>query len=114
VASRRGIDLSAHRAMLLTRDLARTAGLVVVMSEDQRRSVVQDFGRAPGGILVLGDLDPLPIDLRTVRDPWRQPEAAFEDSYARIDRCVAELVKALREPAPAAGPSPREAAAGRA
>ncbi|HEU0079793.1 MAG TPA: hypothetical protein VFQ76_19260, partial [Longimicrobiaceae bacterium] len=114
VAARRGIDLSGHRATLLTREAARTAGLVVVMSEDQRRSVLHDFGRAPGGIVVLGDLDPLPIDLRTVLDPWRQPEAAFEDSYARIDRCVRELVKALAEAGSAGESAPREAAAGRA
>jgi len=114
VAGRRGIDLSGHRATLLTREAARTAGLVVVMSEDQRRSVVHDFGRAPRGIVVLGDLDPLPIDLRTVRDPWRQPEAAFEDSYARIDRCVRELVKALAEAGSTPEDAPGAAAAGRA
>ncbi|HEX8272388.1 MAG TPA: hypothetical protein VF615_07020 [Longimicrobiaceae bacterium] len=114
VAARRGVDLSAHRATLLTRETARTAGLVVVMGEDQRRSVVRDFGREPRGIVVLGDLDPLPIDLRTVRDPWRQPEAAFEDSYARIDRCVAELVRALAGAAAAPDAGPREAPAGRA
>lgn len=113
VAARRGIDLSSHRAALLTREAARTAGLVVVMSEDQRRSVIRDFGREPRGILVLGDLDPLPIDLRAMLDPWRQPEAAFEDSYGRIDRCVRELVGALAESAAgatAASPA-REAAA---
>ncbi|HEV2149075.1 MAG TPA: hypothetical protein VGR37_16835, partial [Longimicrobiaceae bacterium] len=98
VAARRGIDLTAHRATLLTRELARTAGLVVVMGEDQRRSVRRDFGREEGGVVVLGDLDPLPIDLRTLRDPWRQPEAVFEESYARIDRCVRELVRALAGP----------------
>jgi len=116
VAARRGIDLSAHRAALLTRETARAAGLVVVMSADQRRSVERDFGRGPGGILVLGDLDPLPIDLRTLRDPWRQPEAAFDDSYARIDRCVHALVQALAEGASAPVPAepPGAPAAGRA
>ncbi|HEX2189853.1 MAG TPA: hypothetical protein VHG51_13180 [Longimicrobiaceae bacterium] len=114
VAARRGVDLSAHRATLLTREAARTAGLVVVMSGDQRRSVVRDFGREPRGIVVLGDLDPNPIDLRAVRDPWRQPEAAFEDSYDRIDRCVRALVRALAEAADGAAAAPREtASAGR-
>lgn len=114
VAARRGVDLSAHRATLLTREAARTAGLVVVMSEEQRRSVIHDFGREPRGTLVLGDLDPLPIDLRAVRDPWRQPEPAFEDSYARIDRCVEALVRALAGAGEgeAARPPP-EAAVGR-
>jgi protein-tyrosine phosphatase len=95
VASRRGIDLAGHRATLLTRELARTAGLVVVMSEEQRRSIRRDFGREEGGVVVLGDLDPLPIDLRTLRDPWRQPERVFEESYDRIDRCIREMVAAL-------------------
>ena len=95
VAARRGIDLTEHRSVLLAREAVRTAGLVVVMSEEQRYAIHRDFGRDARDVLVLGDLDPLPIDTRTLRDPWRQPAAVFEESYDRIDRCVRELARAI-------------------
>jgi protein-tyrosine-phosphatase len=61
------------------------------MDPGQRRRVCDRVGRSEHDVLVLGDLDPEPVASRTVRDPVNQPLAAFEDSYARIERCVREL-----------------------
>ena len=69
--------------------------LVVVMEPRQARAVQTLFGRDGHDIVVLGDLDPEPIATRAIADPVEQPEAAFEASYTRIDRCVAELGRAL-------------------
>ena len=93
-AARYRVDLSAHRSQLVTADSTRAAELIVVMDAAQRREVCGRFGRAPGDVLVLGDLDPLPIDARAIRDPVNQPLVAFEESYARIERCVLELQRA--------------------
>jgi protein-tyrosine-phosphatase len=90
VAQRRGVDLAAHRSQLLTAELVRMSDLIVVMDRSQQLAIAQRFGRAEA-VLVLGDLDPSPIDMRTVRDPYNQPEDVFEAVYARIDRCLAEL-----------------------
>jgi len=30
-----------------------------------------------------------------IRDPMRQPLAVFEQTYARIERCVRELARAM-------------------
>ena len=89
-----GIDMSDHRSAALTSENLRSADLIVVMSREQEGGVSE---RAPAGarVIVLGDLDPLPIKRRTILDPWEGPRAAFDESYARIDRCIAELVKAL-------------------
>lgn len=92
VASRRG-DLSAHRSSLVTPERVQDADLVVVMSAAQARSIRRRNPEAR--VLVLGDLDPLPIDRRTVRDPIGQSESIFEEVYARIDRCIESLVEAL-------------------
>jgi protein-tyrosine-phosphatase len=69
--------------------------LVVVMNTSQRRAVCRDFGARPERVLVLGDLDPSPITSREIRDPWRQEPGVLEESYARVERCVRELVRAL-------------------
>jgi len=94
-AARRGVDLSAHRSQLLTADIVCAADLIVVMDPTQGRVVCQRFGRLPRDILVLGDLDPCRIATRAIRDPVDQSVEVFEESYRRIERCVAELVRGL-------------------
>jgi protein-tyrosine-phosphatase len=95
VARRRGLDLSQHRSQFITKELVDAADLIVVMDQGQRRGIEQRFGRR-AGVVVLGDLDPDPIDTRTVRDPYNQREDVFEAVYARIDRAVSTLARALR------------------
>lgn len=95
VAHRRGVDLSAHRSQLLTRDLVAEADFILVMDTRQRDAICKPFGRMRHEVALLGDFDPQPIDSRTIRDPVERPIAAFEESYTRIDRCVDELVRAV-------------------
>jgi protein-tyrosine phosphatase len=95
-AARHGIDLRDHRSQLATADLVRAADLIVVMEPEQRRIVCQRFGRAPGDVLLLGDLDPAPATSRTITDPWEQGQAVCDAVYQRIARCVDELAEALR------------------
>ena len=93
VARSRGIDMSAHRSSLLTASTVQNTDLVVVMDERQRRAIAATYpSRA---IVILGDLDPAPIDTRGIRDPWAQSEDVFEQSYARIDLCIDSMVEAL-------------------
>ncbi len=90
-AARRGIDLSEHRSRLVAGAASPRHGLVLVMNELQRAAVCRLLGRAPDDVLVLGDLDPEPIDTREIRDPWGAEEEVFDSSYERIDRCVGTL-----------------------
>jgi protein-tyrosine phosphatase len=94
-ASRRGVDLAAHRSQLLTPEVARRADLIIVMDPAQGLAIRGRFGRQHRDILVLGDLDPAPLAMRTIQDPADQCLEVFEQSYARIERCVAELVRAF-------------------
>ncbi|HEY4130491.1 MAG TPA: hypothetical protein VGM50_07725 [Gemmatimonadaceae bacterium] len=94
-ASRRGIDMSAHRSALITQASIQATDLVVVMDPAQASALRQRFPINPSRILILGDLDPEPIRRRTIRDPWGCDEDVFEASYARIDRCIRELVTLL-------------------
>jgi protein-tyrosine phosphatase len=90
------VNLADHRSRLLTNDLARAADLIVVMDAEQRRLVCERFGRWPRDVVLLGDLDPAPVEARTVRDPIDQSRQVFDQTYERIARCVRELANALR------------------
>jgi len=94
-AARHGVDLSVHRSQLVTAENVRAADLIVVMDLTQRHEICARFGRTERDVLVLGDLDPQPIETRVIRDPMRQPLAVFEQTYARIERCVRELARAI-------------------
>ena len=43
----------------------------------------------------LGDLDPAPVTSRAIEDPVDQGPAVCDRAYARIERCVAELARAV-------------------
>jgi len=94
-AARYGVNLSDHRSRVLTADLVRSTDLVAVMDPAQRQEVCDRFGHSPRDVIVLGDLDPAPIEKRAIRDPVDQGPNAFEASYARIERCARELARAL-------------------
>lgn len=96
-ARKRGIDLSHHHSRLLTTRAIRSAGLIVVMSADQAR-VVRRVGRVEVATLILGDLDPDAVEERTIVDPMGGPDSLFDESYARIERCVAALIELMAGP----------------
>ncbi len=96
-AGPRGVDLSAHRSRLLTADAVRTAELVLVMDSRHRYAVRGLLRGDSRDVFVLGDLDPEPIERRTIHDPVGQSKDVFEQTYARIDRCLRELVRAMQQ-----------------
>lgn len=96
VAAAHGLDLAIHRSKLLTPEAVRDAQRIVVMEPGQRTALRRSFGRR-GGVTVLGDLDPDPIPRRAIKDPDGGAREVFEDVYARIDRCVGELARAIGE-----------------
>ena len=94
-AAKRGVDLSPHRSRMVTAELAHGADLIVVMDTVQRRAICERFGRLPRDVVLLGDLDPEPLAARTIEDPVEQGVDVCSAVYARIDRCVMELVSVL-------------------
>ena len=94
----RGIDLSSHRSKMLSRERVGAADLVVFVDPSHRVRLRRSFPQLDVRHLVLSDLDPEDADTRTITDPINQPAEVYEASFARIDRCVAELASAFRRP----------------
>ena len=90
-AERHAVDLANHRSQLVTAAMARGSDLIVVMDPLQRRLLRERYGRSPNGVLVLGDLDPGPVETRTIRDPINEKQEIFDQVYERIARCVRQL-----------------------
>ena len=97
-SSRLGVDISSHRSTRITTESLHAADLVVVMSSEQARGIRARLRSSSSRVLVLGDLDPLSINRRTISDPWGEPDSAFDASYDRIDRCVRELARIIQRP----------------
>ncbi len=101
VARVHGVDLSRHWSRLLGPQEIAAAELILVMDAAQQRTICANFGRWRADVVVLGDLDPEPINGRAIRDPVQQPASVFEESYARIDRCLMTLVSVMSTAVPA-------------
>ncbi len=102
-ALERGTDLAGHRSQLVSRALLDAADLIVVMNTAQRDAIMVRRRGIPRQVLVLGDLDPEPITMREIIDPWGKSRATFDACYDRIDRCLEELVRSLGRQAAVSG-----------
>lgn len=117
-AHRMGVDLTGHVSRSVNRSMLRDADLIVVMDKRQGRAVRGLVDEK--SIIMLGDLDPLPPRRRAIADPWGRGPAAFEASYARIQRCILTLAESVRHAAslqrsgPARGSTPSEGSVARA
>lgn len=99
VASERGHNLESHRSRLVTLEDLQWADLIIVMESGHSRRVRRALGHDTDALLLLGDLDPEPIERRPIRDPYGGSPTEFHRAFARIERCVKALVEALRSPA---------------
>lgn len=88
-----GLDLSRHRAQLLTRDVVRTADLVLAMSAQQRdRAVALGAGDRAHTLSAFAGVagadaevqDPFGADLDAYRSTYRQLETLVAAVAARI------------------------------
>jgi protein-tyrosine phosphatase len=91
LAAERGIDLGAHRSRTVSRNLTGPGSRIIVMEPAQQRQVMRALGVTADAILILGDLDPEPIERRGIQDPFGHPPEVYARVLDRIDRCVATL-----------------------
>lgn len=98
VALERGLDLSSHRARLLTRELVEGADLILTMARHHRARVDELGGE--GRVFVLGEYagregdgaevsDPFGGDLDVYRDTCSELEALLQAAVERIGKELA-------------------------
>jgi protein-tyrosine phosphatase len=96
-AAERQADLTGHRSRTIDRPMLEGADLIVTMEPGQARAVTARYAHVTRSVLVLGDLDPLPITTREIVDPYGRAREWYDGCYDRIDRCVGELVRLLTD-----------------
>jgi protein-tyrosine phosphatase len=95
VSRQRGYDLDPHRSQLVTPETLASADLIVVMERGHLNQLRSEFGIDPQRVVLLGDFDPEPVTMRAVPDPYGRSSEVFDACYARIERCVRELARAI-------------------
>lgn len=110
-ARSRGVELSLHTSRALSADVVNEAHVVLVMERSQARRVARLSG-PDTTVLVLGDLDPLPVARRSIEDPFARPPEVFDRVFDRIDRCVVALLETVASPETATS-EPRRGAVGK-
>ena len=95
VATRRGVDLSAHVSRLVNLEEVTRSSVIIVMDAAQRRRISSLAPAAAPRIFLLGDFDPGPVRTRAVQDPYGFPEDVFEAVFTRVDDCITDLTDAL-------------------
>ncbi|RYF71786.1 MAG: hypothetical protein EOO22_11970 [Comamonadaceae bacterium] len=76
----RGLDIGAHRARQINRDMCQRADLILVMDAEQRRALEQLYPFTSGKVFRLCE-----HDKRDVPDPYQAGRPAFQTSLALIE-----------------------------
>ena len=93
VALEKGLDLSGHRARLLTREVVQEADLVLTMAR-HHRARVDELGGG-GKVAVLGEFagrDPAEAE---VSDPFGGDLEVYRDTYTELEGLVAAVAERL-------------------
>ena len=90
VGLEQGLDLSAHRARLLTRDLVEQSDLILTMARHHRARVDELGGE--GRVFVLGEYAGRGGDAAEVSDPFGGDLAVYRDTCAELTTLVTAAV----------------------
>ena len=85
-----GVDISAHRARMLTDAIARDADLILVMDEQQKRHLAMQYPHARGKVFKLGE-----AIRQDIPDPYRQDPEMFRTVFSLIENGVNEWAKRI-------------------
>lgn len=83
-----GVDIGAHRARSLTDQIARDADMILVMDEQQKQQIAQQYPYTRGKVFRLAEAADIP-------DPYRQSPEVFQSVFAQIRNGVNEWTKRI-------------------
>lgn len=93
VGLERGLDLSGHRARLLTRDLVDQADLILTMAR-HHRARVDELGGG-GHVSVLGEYAGREGDEAEVSDPFGGDLGIYRDTCAELEALITATVERI-------------------
>jgi protein-tyrosine phosphatase len=85
-----GIDISTHRARMLTEEIAREADLILVMNDIQKMHIAMQYPFVMDKIFKLGE-----ASRQDIPDPYRQSPEVFRTVFSMIESGVGEWVTAI-------------------
>jgi protein-tyrosine-phosphatase len=88
-----GLDLSGHRAQLLTRDLVKSADLILTMSAQHRARVAEMGGEDK--VRVLGEYVGRDESRAEVSDPFGSDLASYRETYDELQELIGLVVSRL-------------------
>lgn len=89
--ARIGIDISAHRARQITREMARGADLILVMEAAHGGIVKKLLGWNRSTPRMLGEFHPQ-RSLEDISDPYGAPLEAYQDCIRTLQPCIEGVV----------------------
>ena len=92
VAARNSLDLSAHRAQQLVGWMCQTAELILVMEQQHKTQVEQQYPSVRGKVFRLGEVGQFEI-----ADPYRKTQDAFEAAYFQISSGVSDWATRIKQ-----------------
>jgi protein-tyrosine phosphatase len=95
VARSRGVDHSDHRSRTVTREMLTASDVTVVFDRFNVRDLRRSPGARLGRVFWLSDFDTSWTGKRAIIDPWGKGPEEFDETFARIERCVLEMLSVL-------------------
>jgi protein-tyrosine phosphatase len=87
----RGVDIRAHRARQISRQMCLESDVVLVMEKEQRRRIEKTYPETCGRVFRLGEY----LD-QDVPDPYRQPPEAFRSALSLIEKSIGQWVPRIQ------------------
>jgi protein-tyrosine-phosphatase len=91
-----GVDISRHRARLLTREMVESSTLVVAMARRHKEEILRMAPGSEGKVIVLGDLD-LKRGNPDIEDPIGGDEAVYRLTRDEIAGLIFLLIDNIAE-----------------
>ena len=88
--TRKGIDISGHRARQLNTGMIREASLILVMELNQKTTIIENVQSARGKVYRLGEWGSFDI-----ADPYGQKFVAFEEALVLIEQGISQWIEKL-------------------
>ncbi|GAB6179313.1 hypothetical protein JCM14036_06320 [Desulfotomaculum defluvii] len=87
-----GIELSQHRATLLSPELVAEADLVLTMTENHRRQILSRCPEFKEKVYTLGDYAGVPID---ITDPYGSPVEIYRSCAGELKDLISKALQKL-------------------